>query len=59
VTIGEAAAGPDRPVPSTYVNVSNARVGEGCVSTWLETPGECRAPVSRAAPSSLKEWGRV
>ena len=48
--IGQAAAGPDRPVPSTCVNANNARAGEGCVPTWLETPGECRAPVTRAAP---------
>ena len=25
-------------------------IKEDCVSTWLETPGECRAPVTRAAP---------
>jgi hypothetical protein len=49
--IGEAAAGPDRPVPSTCVNANNTRVGEGCAPTWLETPGEFRSPVSRAAPS--------
>jgi hypothetical protein len=49
--IGEAAAGPDRPVPTTCVNAHNARVGKGCVLTWLETPGEFCAPVSRAAPS--------
>jgi hypothetical protein len=49
--IGEAAAGPHRPVLSTCVNAHNARAGKGYVPTWLETPGGCRALVSRAAPS--------
>lgn len=50
-TLREATAGPDRPVPSTRVNINNARVSEVRVPSWAETPGECCVPASRDAPS--------
>jgi hypothetical protein len=48
--IGQVTAGPDRPVPSTCVNANNARAGEGCVPTWLETPGESPCARNQSCP---------
>jgi len=44
-------AGRGDTAATTCVNANNARVGEVCVPTWLETPGEFRVPVTRTAPS--------